>query len=95
MEFDGAKMEQLVWKAFGALMTVLPLETVIDKCTGKTTFGIAIEPINEGSNTLFNPEPKVLLQKHLFYQIKKLRVLGSERKYMGLSIKVNFSIENE
>jgi dihydroorotase len=38
MEFDGAKMEQLVWKAFGALMTVLPLETVIDKLTGKTTF---------------------------------------------------------
>jgi dihydroorotase len=31
------KMEQLVWKAFGALMTVLPLETVIDKLTGKTT----------------------------------------------------------
>ena len=48
MEFDGAKNGTIgMESAFGALMTVLPLETIIDKLTsGKTTFGIAIEPIN-------------------------------------------------
>lgn len=68
MEFDGAKNGTIgMESAFGALMTVLPLETVIDKLTvGKTTFGIAIEPINEGSKaniTLFNPEPKSTFTK--------------------------------
>jgi dihydroorotase len=38
MEFDGAKNGTIgMESAFGALMTVLPLETVIDKLTGKTT----------------------------------------------------------
>ena len=68
MEFDGAKNGTIgMESAFGALMTVLPLETVIDKLTaGKTTFGIAIEAINEGSKaniTLFNPEPKSTFTK--------------------------------
>ena len=68
MEFDGAKNGTIgLESAFGALMTVLPLETIIDKLTsGKTTFGIAIETINEGSKaniTLFNPEPKSTFTK--------------------------------
>ena len=68
MEFDGAKNGTIgMESAFGALMTVLPLETVIDKLTaGKTTFGIAIETINEGSKaniTLFNPETKSTFTK--------------------------------
>jgi dihydroorotase len=68
MEFDGAKNGTIgMESAFGALMTVLPLETVIDKLTaGKSTFGIDIQVINEGSKaniTLFNPEPKSTFTK--------------------------------
>jgi hypothetical protein len=63
-------------------MTALPLETVIDKLTVKTTFGIAIEPINEGSKaniTLFNRNQKYFT-KHLFYPNQKLRVLGNRNE---------------
>lgn len=68
MEFDGAKNGTIgLESAFGALMTVLPLETVIDKLTaGKSRFGIDIQIINEGSKaniTLFNPEPKSIFTK--------------------------------
>ena len=68
MEFDGAKSGTIgMESAFGALMTVLPLEIVIEKLTfGKETFGIEIQTINEGSRaniTLFNPEPKSLFTK--------------------------------
>ena len=68
MEFDGAKSGTIgMESAFGALMTVLPLEIVIEKLTsGKETFGIEIQTINEGSRaniTLFNPEPKNLFTK--------------------------------
>ena len=68
MEFDGAKSGTIgMESAFGALMTVLPLEIVIEKLTfGKETFGIELQTINEGSRvniTLFNPEPKSLFTK--------------------------------
>lgn len=68
MEFDGAKNGTIgMESAFGALMTVLPLETIIDKLTtGKSRFGIDIQIINEGSKaniTLFNPEPKSIFTK--------------------------------
>ena len=68
MEFDGAKNGTIgMESAFGSLMTVLPLETVIDKLTaGRTTFGIEIATINEGSKaniTLFNPEPISMFTK--------------------------------
>ncbi|MFM2370092.1 MAG: hypothetical protein RL619_2413 [Bacteroidota bacterium] len=68
MEFDTAKNGTIgLESAFGALMTVLPLETVIEKLTsGKSTFGIDIQTINEGSKaniTLFNPEPKSIFTK--------------------------------
>ena len=68
MEFDGAKSGTIgLESAFGALMTVLPLEIVIEKLTtGKETFGIEIQTINEGLKaniTLFNPEPKSVFTK--------------------------------
>ena len=68
MEFDMAKNGTIgLESAFGALMTVLPLETVIEKLTaGKTTFGIPNTPIEEGAVaclSLFNPEGKSTFTK--------------------------------
>jgi len=68
MEFDGAKNGTIGMEStFGALMTVLPLETIIDKLTaGKSRFGIDIQIMNEGSKaniTLFNPDPKSIFTK--------------------------------
>ena len=86
MEFDGAKNGTIgLESAFGALMTVLPLETIIDKLTsGKTTFGIAIETINEGSKaniTLFNPEPKSTFTKtSILSKSKNSAFLATEMK---------------
>ena len=86
MEFDGAKNGTIgLESAFSALMTVLPLETVIDKLTsGKTTFGIEIESINEGSKaniTLFNPEPKSIFTKSsILSKSKNSAFLGTEIK---------------
>jgi dihydroorotase len=86
MEFDGAKNGTIgMESAFGALMTVLPLETVIDKLTaGKSTFGIDIQIINEGSKaniTLFNPEPKNIFTKSsILSKSKNSAFLGAEIK---------------
>lgn len=86
MEFDGAKNGTIgMESAFGALMTVLPLETVIAKLTaGKTTFGIAIEPIDEGSKaniTLFNPESKSTFTKtSILSKSKNTAFLETEMK---------------
>ena len=76
MEFDGAKSGTIgLESAFGALMTVLPLEIIIEKLTaGKETFGIEIQTINEGSKaniTLFNPEPKSVFTKSLILSKSK------------------------
>ena len=76
MEFDGAKCGTIgLESAFGALMTVLPLEIIIEKLTaGKETFGIEIQTINEGSKaniTLFNPEPKSVFTKSLILSKSK------------------------
>ncbi|MFV8340810.1 dihydroorotase [Flavobacterium sp. XS2P39] len=86
MEFDSAKNGTIgLESAFGALMTVLPLETVIDKLTsGKLTFGIDIQTINEGSKaniTLFNPEPKSIFTKaSILSKSKNSAFLGAEIK---------------
>jgi len=61
MEFDGAKDGTIgLESAFGALMTVLPLEVIINKLTtGKTRFGLEMQSIDAGAKanlTLFNPE---------------------------------------
>ncbi|WP_418262710.1 dihydroorotase [Flavobacterium faecale] len=63
MEFDMAKNGTVgLESAFGALLTVLPLELVIKKLTaGKATFAIAPNPIEVGANaniSFFNPEGK-------------------------------------
>ncbi len=68
MEFDLAKDGTIgLESAFGALLTVLPLEKVIEKLTaGKTTFGINKTSIIEGEKaniTLFNPEGKSTFAK--------------------------------
>ncbi len=66
-------------------MKVVPLETVIEKLTsGKSTFGIDIDTINEGSKaniTLFNPEPKSIFTKSsILSKSKNSAFLGTEIK---------------
>ncbi|CAM4111438.1 dihydroorotase [Flavobacterium weaverense] len=84
MEFDGAKNGTIgLESAFGALMTVLPLELVIDKLTsGKARFGIEIQTINEGSKaniTLFNPKSKSIFTKaNILSKSKNSAFLGTE-----------------
>lgn len=86
MEFDGAKNGTIgLESAFGALMTVLPLEIVIEKLTaGKTSFGIEMQTIDEGSKanmTLFNPEPKSIFTKTaILSKSKNSAFLGTEIK---------------
>lgn len=86
MEFDGAKNGTIgLESAFGALMTVLPLEIVIEKLTaGKTSFGIEMQTIDEGSKanmTLFNPEPKSIFTKTaILSKSKNSAFLGIEIK---------------
>jgi dihydroorotase len=73
MDFDTAKSGSIgLESAFGALMTVLPVETVIEKLTaGRTTFGIESPTITESAkanlslfNHRFNP---LKIQKLCFY----------------------------
>ncbi|MBG6109548.1 dihydroorotase [Flavobacterium sp. CG_9.10] len=86
MEFDTAKNGTIgMESAFGALMTVLPLETIIEKLTaGKSTFGIESDPIAEGVKaniTLFNPEGKSIFTKsNIFSKSKNSAFLGLEIK---------------
>jgi dihydroorotase len=86
MEFDGAKNGTIgLESAFGALMTVLPLEIVIEKLTaGKTSFGIEMQTIDEGSKanmTLFNPEPKSVFTKTaILSKSKNSAFLGTKIK---------------
>jgi hypothetical protein len=65
---------------------------------GKTTFGITIEPINEGkANTLFNRNQSTFTKTSI-YQIKNSAFLETEIKgkvWDCQSRKINFSIENE
>ena len=61
MDFDTAKSGTIgLESAFGALLTILPLDIVIEKLTaGRTIFGLETPTINEGAKanlSLFNPE---------------------------------------
>ena len=63
MDFDTAKSGTIgLESAFGALMTVLPVEIIVEKLTfGRTIFGLATPSIIEGAKanlSLFNPEGK-------------------------------------
>jgi dihydroorotase len=84
MEFDAAKNGTIgLESAFGALMTVLPLETIIEKLTsGKTTFAIPTSTIREGqlaNLTLFNPETKsVFTKENILSKSKNSAFLGQE-----------------
>lgn len=68
MEFDLAKNGTIgLESAFGALMAVLPVETIVEKLTsGRSIFGINDQAISEGSAanlTLFNPETEWTFSK--------------------------------
>lgn len=86
MEFDTAKNGTVgLESAFGALLTVLPLETVIEKLTlGKSVFGIENTTITEGSKanfTLFTPEGKSTFTKeNILSKSKNSAFLGTEIK---------------
>jgi dihydroorotase len=86
MEFDTAKNGTIgLESAFGALMSVLPTETIIEKLTaGKSTFGIETPIIDEGSKaniTLFNPEDNsVFTNASILSKSKNSAFLGVEMK---------------
>ncbi|MBF4469984.1 dihydroorotase [Flavobacterium sp. HJJ] len=86
MEFDLAKNGTIgLESAFGALMTVLPLETVIEKFTGgKAVFGIPNHSISEGETaniSLFNPEGNsVFTNENILSKSKNSAFLGTALK---------------
>lgn len=90
MEFDLAKNGTIgLESAFGALLTVLPLEKVIEKLTlGKTTFCPEIsgekQTIDEGEKaniSLFNPDVKnVFTKENILSKSKNSAFLGVELK---------------
>ncbi|TDO72859.1 dihydroorotase [Flavobacterium chryseum] len=86
MEFDTAKNGTIgLESAFGALLTVLPLETVIEKLTlGKGIFGIENSTIAEGSKanfTFFTPEGQSIFSKeNILSKSKNSAFLGTEIK---------------
>jgi dihydroorotase len=86
MEFDGAKNGTIgLESAFGALLTVLPLEKVIEKLiAGKITFGIESQTIAEGLKaniSLFNPEGKsIFTNDNILSKSKNSAFLGTDLK---------------
>ena len=86
MEFDLAKNGTIgLESAFGALMTVLPLEIIIEKFTaGKTIFSIPSHSISEGeiaNITLFNPEGNSIFTKeNILSKSKNSAFLGTPLK---------------
>jgi dihydroorotase len=86
MEFDMAKNGTIgLESAFGALMTVLPLETIIEKFTvGKAIFSIPNNSISEGeiaNITLFNPEGNsVFTKENILSKSKNSAFLGTNLK---------------
>ncbi len=86
MEFDMAKNGTIgLESAFGALLTVLPLETVIEKLiSGKEIFSIDENVIKEGNKaviTLFNPEEKWTFGKeNILSKSKNSAFLGQPMK---------------
>ncbi|MEA9412056.1 dihydroorotase [Flavobacterium sp. PL02] len=86
MEFDMAKNGTIgLESAFGALLTVLPLETVIEKLTlGKSVFGIENNTITEGSKaniTLFNPNGESIFAK------SNIQSKSKNSAFLGIQLK--------
>jgi dihydroorotase len=86
MEFDLAKNGTIgLESAFGALLTVLPLETVVEKLiAGKAIFNIQNQKIEEGvpaNLTFFNPEGDWVFEKnHIQSKSKNSAFLGMPMK---------------
>ena len=86
MEFDLAKNGTIgLESAFGALLTVLPLESIIEKLTfGKSIFKIQNHPIQEGNTanlSFFNPEGNwVFTKENILSKSKNSAFLGSVMK---------------
>jgi dihydroorotase len=86
MDFDTAKSGTIgLESAFGALLTVLPVETVIEKLTAaRTAFGIESPSITEGAKanlSLFNPEGKNT------YTSEAIRSKSKNSAFIGTEIK--------
>lgn len=86
MDFDTAKNGTIgLESAFGALMTVLPLEIIIEKLTaGRSVFGLEIPTIHEGEKanlSLFNPEGKSIFSTDfVLSKSKNTAFIGTEIK---------------
>jgi len=86
MEFDTAKNGTIgLESAFGALLTVLPVETIVAKLTAaKTVFGLENHTIQEGAKaniTLFTTEGKSTFTKeNILSKSKNSAFLGTELK---------------
>ncbi|MBE8723835.1 dihydroorotase [Flavobacterium hungaricum] len=85
MEFDTAKNGTIgLESAFGALLTVLPVETIIAKLTGRAIFGLENQTIEEGAKanlTLFTTEGKSTFTKEdILSKSKNSAFLGTELK---------------
>lgn len=86
MEFDLAKNGTVgLESAFGALLTVLPLETVVEKLTaGKAVFNIENQTIQEGQKaniTFFNPNGDwTFTKENILSKSKNSAFLGNAMK---------------
>ncbi|WP_026705021.1 dihydroorotase [Flavobacterium soli] len=86
MEFDLAKNGTVgLESAFGALMTVLPLEIIVEKLTsGKNIFSIENQSIEENKKanlTLFSPEEEWIFEKKdIISKSKNSAFIGTKMK---------------
>jgi dihydroorotase len=86
MDFDTAKNGTIgLESAFGALLTVLPVETVVEKLTsGRALFGLKIPSIIEGTSanlSLFNPDGKnIFTTDKILSKSKNSAFIGNETK---------------
>lgn len=86
MDFDTAKNGTIgLESAFGALLTILPVETVVEKLTsGRALFGLKTPSITEGTPAnlcLFNPDGKsTFTLDKILSKSKNSAFIGSEIK---------------
>jgi dihydroorotase len=86
MDFDTAKNGTIgLETAFGALMTVLPVEIIVEKLTsGRAIFGLETPSITEGAKanlSLFNPEGKST------FTAEAIRSKSKNSAFIGAEIK--------
>lgn len=103
MEFNLAKNGTIgLESAFGALLTVLPLQTIIEKLTlSKSIFGIEVSTIQEGNSanlSFFNPEREWTFSKeNILSKSKNSAFLGSKMngKVYGIYNQEKLVLSNE